>query len=254
MRLTRKGKILHNLLLALLLWGLGWALLGFPAYTAQGMCRQMARTLLLPELQPVLYQQFKPRSRMNEKESCHLVLARSGETYVGFCYAQRGLRSGLDYRRPVKMDHGAVALPFRGTLYLAGDFAQAEGAELCMRIQPVSQYLDAEGEVVETVYAEERQLRFAGEKAGEELFTFRYRDDSLWPEDGPLWFLPDHETPERAEEPEVLIDDYRVYVEGSSGGGWLHADIPLEVRLYDGEGRLLRTLNFQADTYEFDNR
>lgn len=254
MGLTRKGKILRNLLLALLLWAVSWAALDFPAYTTRGMCDQMARSLLLPELQPIYTRHDRPRKRMiGEEESAHLVIARSGETYVSFRYLQRGLCSSMDYgHHPPKMGNGALAMPYRGTMYVAGDFSGVEQAELCMKIQPFTMYYE-EQEWQETVKEEERQFRFTGEKQGEELFTFRYRDDSLWPNESLLFFLSNEEDPERREEPEALIYAYRNRQVGETDGGWLHVDIPLEVRLYDGGGKLLDTLEFQVDTYEFSN-
>ena len=90
---------------------------------------------------------------------------------------------------------------------------------------------------------------FQGEKAGEELFLFRYRSDEphLWPE-----LVP------RAErELEDVVDLwYRSYRKGEEGGashGLLHDDVPVRVTLYDEAGTALETLNLSVDTYELHN-
>lgn len=244
MRLTRGQKIIRNMLLCLLLWGLVYAMLGFPPYTVRGMLDRMERQCFLSDLEllvvhkePSIYQ-YKPFNR-------HLtyLIARSGDTYVSTVYCRQGLEVELDYHwEPNKVSRDALCTAWNGTLYVAGEFTEAASAVAEVTAQRTSRTYDPDTEEYELDLGEKKRFSYSGEKINEAVFAFCYRDGDV----GPAYWPPEDGTGLE----EVSYEWYSGYTKGYGGRGILHVDLPVVVTLYGADGSVLDTLELSIDNYE----
>ena len=107
---------------------------------------------------------------------------------------------------------------------------------------------DPDTQAFEITYGAGRTFSYEGEKAGEELFTFRYR---IGDRVGRFWY-------DRIPEEDYGLEEaayrwYRCYTRGEGGFSWVHADLPVKVTLYDGDGAVLGKLELTIDTYELSD-
>lgn len=242
-RLNRKQKIVRNLLVCALLAACVWAALGCPPYTVRGMCRQVARDYFLEDLEPVYVRREKVQysgddlSRLNT-----FVLARSGETYVGFQFQRHGLQNSRYYLMyEGKMANGALCTAWGGMLYAAGPFADAASATAVVTARQQYADLGADGPAVE--------FTLEGEKLGNETFAFPYISSEhfitrFWDRRG--------EVPGPEEEVDLLDAITLWYWEADESGGYslLNADLPCVVTLYGEDGGVLDVLELEAGVYE----
>lgn len=250
-RLNRKQKIARNLLLCGLLWLAVYAMLGFPPYTVRGMLDRIERRYFLSDLEPLLVERSsREYSYQFYKEHDTYLLARSGDTYLYTMYSRSLLRVLPEYGRNLKMGHGALCTARDGNIYVAGHFENAVSATAQVTAERTIQIYDPDtGTGQLTRGPEIRVFTLQGEKAGEELFTFRCRNGEhrdRFPEDLPEteWDLED-----------IANLWFRSYRSGEetderSGYGLLYADLPVHVTLYDENGAVLDTLDLTIDTYE----
>ena len=244
MRLTRGQKTLRNALLCILLAALVYAMLGFPPYTVRGMLDRVERRYLLSDLEPVLVVRDSWRYSNNflPHHVTHLI-ARTGDTYVSTEFTRHGLEVRPEYRRNLAMSRDALCLGLNGTLYVAGDFAGAASASLEVTAQRTTRTYDPETEEYELTLGERKTFTYSGEKDGDALFTFDYREDGPdnWGAWGPYTGLE-----------AAAHNWYSVYPKGASDGvrGVLHGDLPVKVTLYDEAGGVLDTLELSIDNYE----
>ncbi|MDY5612608.1 hypothetical protein [Dysosmobacter sp.] len=248
---NRTDRIIRNLLICVLIGAVFYACLGFPPYTVKGMCRQMERDYLLEEPLEPLYSLRDNSRYTNDHARYTFVVARSGDTYLSFQYEQNFLQNWRYYQHVFpQMSNSVLCAGRNGVLYVAGPFGNVASATAQVTVEKTTRIFDPDtGEQWTTRGPDTQTFTFQGEKAGEELFLFRYRSDEphLWPE-----LVP------RAErELEDVVDLwYRSYRKGEEGGashGWLHDDVPVRVTLYDEAGTALETLNLSVDTYELHN-
>ena len=244
---NRTYRIIRNLLICLLTGAVLYACLGFPPYTVKGMCRQMERDYLLEEPLEPLYSLRDNSRYTNDHAQYTFVVARSGDTYLSFQYEQN-----WRYYQHVfsKMSNSVLCTGRNGVLYVAGPFGNAASAAAQVTVEKTTRIFDPDtGEQWTTRGPETQTFTFQGEKAGEELFFFRYRssESHLWPE-----LVPGEER-----ELEDVVDLwYRSYRKGEEGGashGWLHDDVPVQVTLYDEAGAEMETMDLSVDTYELHN-
>lgn len=252
--MRRKQKIFRNLLGCLLLGACAYALLGFPPYTVRGMCRQMERDYLLQEpLEPIYV--LKDSSRyVNDHARYTYVLARSGNTYISFQYEQNFLQNWRYYQHIApKMSNGTLCTARDGILYIVGPFEGVSSATAEITAEKTLVLYDPDTEERRMVKGPETwTFTLQGEKEGEELLVFRYRngEPDLFPE----------QVPETQQDLEDISDLwYRIYRIGeeedtSAGHGLLHADLPVHVTLYKGFGDFVDTLDLTVDTYELHER
>ena len=244
MRLNRGQKTIRNLALCALLAALVYAMLGFPPYTVRGMLDRVERLYLLPDLEPVLVEKSSRRYTGNffAQHTTHLI-ARTGDTYVSTEFTRRGLEVQTEYRRGLTIGRGALCTAVNGTLYVAGDFAEAASASVEVTAQRTTRMYDPETEEYELTLGEEKTFSYQGEKTGDNLFSFYYReeDPDTWGGWGPSTGLEG-----------AAYRWYSVYTKGASDGGRgiLHADLPVKVTLYDEAGGTLDTLELSIDNYE----
>lgn len=250
MRLNRKQKILRNLILSVLLSLVFYACLGFPVYTVKDMCRQMAQTYLLEEPVEPLYilRERNPSHYDNQSPRYTFVVARSGDTYISFQYERNFLKSSPDIRVTPKLSNGALCTGRNGTLYVAGPFAEAASATAEVRTEKTLVIFDPDTDTrTVTRGPEQRTFTYQGEKVGDELFTFRYRDEDHMP----AWT---GRVPESEYDLENVASEWyigRLVDAGEDGGhSLLHADLPVRVTLFDEAGGVLETLDLTVDTYE----
>ena len=247
--MRRKQKIFRNLLGCLLLSACAYALLGFPPYTVRGMCRQMARDYLLREpLEPIYVLEDSSRY-VNDHARYTYVLARSGNTYLSFQYEQNFLQNWRYYQHIApKMSNDTLCTARDGILYIAGPFEGVSSATAEVAAEKTLVLYDPDTEERRAVRGPEvRTFTLQGEKEGEELLVFHYRngEPDLFPE----------QVPETQQDLEDVSDLwYRIYLgeeeDISAGHGLLHMDLPVHVTLYDASGVLLDTLDLTVDTYE----
>lgn len=253
LRLNRKQKILRNLLVCGLMGLAVYAMLGFPPYTVRGMLARTEREYLLSDLEPILVER-KTRKYSNEVFQWHdtYLLARTGDdTYLYTMYSRRLLKVRAEYRRNLKMGKGALCAARDSTLYVAGPFQNVAAATAEVTAQKTTQYYTQVTDTRETVRGETRTFTFQGEKMGEELFAFRYQEDGDW-----NWWNLDDVPESEYNLANVARMWYRGYLkdpadesEGQSRGV-LHADLPVHVTLYGGDGAVLDTLDLTVDNYE----
>lgn len=244
MRLSRGQKIVRNLLVCGLLWGLVYAMLDFPPYTVRGMLDQMERQCLLSDLEPVLVRKTTVayENRFFKRRFTHLI-ARSGDTYVSAAYRREGLEAKVDYRwEGFHVSRDALCTAWDGTLYVAGDFTEAASAAAEVTVQRTTRIYDPDTEEYEIIIGEQKTFSYPGEKINDEVFSFYYREkegDYRW----------DWESDFGLEGASVKW--YSGYVKGNTGGGRgiLHSDLPVKVTLYDTDGGVLDTLELSIDNY-----
>lgn len=246
--LNRKQKILRNLLACGLLGLAVYAMLGFPPYTVRGMLARAEREYLLSDLEPVLAERtestYSTGILHDTDYNTHLLARTAEDTYIYVWYRRNFLKvRELD----MKMGRGALCTAVDGTLYVAGPFQNAAAATAEVTAQKTTQYVTQATDTRETVRGETRTFTLQGERAGEALFTFRYRG-----EDHRSYDVPESEYDlENAAEAwySVYLKDPADEAEGQ-GRGILHADLPVHVTLYGGDGAVLDTLDLTVDNYE----
>lgn len=244
MKLNRGQKTVRNLTLCALLGVLIYTMLGFPPYTVQGMLDRVERQYLLSDLEPVLVERDSWRYG-NDFLAHHVtyLIARTGDTYVSTDFTRHGLEVRPEYRRSLNMSCGALCMGLNGTLYVAGDFANAASASVEVTACRTTRTYVPETEEYELTLGEKKTFAYQGEKVSDALFSFYYREDDpdTWGAWGPNIGLEG-----------AARNWYSVYSKGASDGsrGILHADLPVRVTLYDGEGGTLDTLDLSIDNYE----
>lgn len=245
---NRTYRIIRNLLICLLIGAVFDACLGFPPYTVKGMCRQMERDYLLEEPLEPLYSLGDNSRYTSDHARYTFVVARSGDTYLSFQYEQNFLQNWRYYQHVFpKMSNSVLCTGRNGVLYVAGPFGKAASAAAQVTVEKTTRIFDPDtGEQWTTRGPETQTFNFQGEKAGEELFLFRYRsgEPHLWPE-----LVPGAER-ELEDVVDLWYRDYRKGEEGGASHGWLHADVPVQVTLYDEAGAVLETLDLTVNTYE----
>lgn len=216
---SRMGKILRNLIAAVLLWGILWSLLGFPPYTLRGMCRRVQRAYFLGELTPVYTLRDGDWLNMNTYG-----IARDGEDYVSFEYEQYLLQNRASVSRQTRLGKGFLCQARLGTIYGAGTaFRQAETAEA----------------VVET---SGKTFTLPGKRLGEEVFAFDYLAEN-------------HRNAQLSEVPWQDLDlrnavELWYWDRTVSGNTLRHEEIPCTLTLYDSRGEILETMETQVETYD----
>lgn len=242
--MSRGQKTIRNLLLCALLWALVYAMLGFPPCTVRGMLDRVERQYLLSDLEPVLVEKSSRRYTGNflaQHTTC--LIARTGDTYVSTEFTRRGLEVQTEYRRGLTMSRGALCAAVNGTLYAAGDFAEAASATVEVTARRTTQVYDPETEEYKLTLGEEKTFSYQGEKVSDNLFSFYYReeDPDTWGVWGPSTGLEG-----------AAYRWYSAYTKGDRDGGRgiLHADLPVKVTLYDEAGGTLDTLELSIDNYE----
>ena len=238
MRLTRGQKTLRNALLCILLAALVYAMLGFPPYTVRGMLDRVERRYLLSDLEPVLVE--KSSMRYSNRFLAHHVtylIARTGDTYISTDFTRHGLEVWPEYRRSLNMSRGALCMGLNGTLYVAGEFADAASASAEVTAQRTTRMYDPDTEEYELIIGERKTFTYQGGKASDALFAFRLREGTGWDSGGLE---------------EVSREWYSARVIGDTSGakGILHRDLPVRVTLYDEAGGILDTLELAIDNYE----
>ena len=247
----RGRKTLRNLLLCLLLWLAVYAMLGFPPYTVEGMLDRAERRYLLSNLEPVLVKRSE-RRYSNELFSWHTtyLLARSGDTYLWTNFDRHLLEvSQENWMASPKLCRGALCTALDGTLYIAGPFEDAVSARIEVTTEKVTQVFDPDTEEYQITLKEGRTFTYEGEKVSDALFSCRYRQ-------GERIFWLDDRIPEKDYDLAAAAHNwYRCYTKGDGdGSSWVHAELPVKVTLYGGDGRVLDVLELSMDTYELDDR
>ncbi len=246
MRLNRTGKIARNLLLCLLLGGCVYAMLGFPPYTLEGMCRRVQKEYLLPaEVEPlyVLEEAHKYSDDWFNRQYT-FVLARSGENWLAFQYDRNGLQNSSTYARQTVIQRDAFCTARDGTMYVIGPLGEAASARAAVTAEKHIAVYDEATETYQEVDSDEtRTFTFQGEKLAPEVFAFRYRS-------GSFTFFPEN-IPEADWDLEIIAQMwYRNSVPGENSYGLRHADLPCQVTLYDAAGQVLDTLDLTVETYD----
>lgn len=226
MRLNRTGKLIRNLLVCLLLWMGVWAMLDFPPYTLEGMCRRVQREYLLEEVEPVyVLREGHKYSGDVMNRMYTFVIARSGEDYISFQYDQYLLQNRRRYTRQARLGKGVLCEARLGTIYVAGPFQEAASATA----------------VVETTG---KTFTLEGRRLGDQVFGFAYENENHMRADF-------REIP--WEELDLLHAVELWYwddIEGGKGRSLRHEEIPCTVTLYDGDGAPLDTLELEVETYD----
>ena len=153
-----------------------------------------------------------------------------------------------EYGRNLKMGSGALCTARDGILYIAGPFEGVSSATAEVTAEKTLVLWDPDTEERRVVKGPEaRTFTLQGEKEGEELLVFHYRngEPDLFPE----------QVPEAQQDLEDVSDLwYRIYLgeeeDISAGYGLLHMDLPVHVTLHGESGVLLDTLDLTVDTYE----
>lgn len=241
MKLNREQKTARNLVLCALLGALVYALLGFPPYTIRGMLDRVERQYLLSDLEPVLVEKSS-RRYSNDFFPWHTtyLLARTGDTYVCTSSSRHLLGVWPERYRYLKMNREALCTAIDGTLYVAGSFEEAVSATAEVTLERTTQVYDPETEECETTYGEQRTYAYQGEKVNSQVFSFRYREEGDFRHDYTSLIS-------------LASQWYRFYRKGEGGYSILHADVPVKVTLYGGDGEVLETLEQTVDNYEFDS-
>lgn len=122
---NRRKRTVRNLLAAVLLLLLTWALTGFPALTKGMLARQVARRNLLPQAEVV----YQDRDRQGHRQ----MYLQSGEDFLRFSYSRNILVYGNWEADLFRGDQGMICLPESqepGVFLALGDLAGGEQAEL----------------------------------------------------------------------------------------------------------------------------
>ena len=227
--MNRKQKILRNLLLSALLCLAIHAVMGFPPYTVGGMCRQVERDYLLEDVEPLYIRREKQKySGEMFSRGYTYVIARSGEYYIPFLYERDILRNSRRESYDTEVTRGTLCAAWKGMLYVAGDFAGIERAQITVS---ASNGTDV------------REFSFAGERLHESLFGICYSEDELG------WIRLEETPVEEMDLAQIARYWYRT-PSGANGYSYDHAELPVRVDLYDGGGELVRTLEMTVGTYE----
>lgn len=243
MKWNRGQKTARNLALCALLAALVYAMLGFPPYTVRGMLDRVERVWLLSDLEPLLVER-KSFRYSDELFAWHTtyVLARTGDTYVCVSASRHFLEVQPERGRNLKMSRGALCTAIDGNLYVTGSFEAAASAAAEITLERITQVYDPDTEECETTVGERRTYTYQGEKVNDEVFSFRYREEGQNRHD-------------YTSLTSLSSQWYRHYRKGDLDGGYgiLHADVPVKVTLYGGDGDVLETLELSVDNYEFDS-
>lgn len=244
MKWNRGQKTIRNLILCALLGALVYTMLGFPPYTVRGMLDRVERRYLLSNLEPVLVKKISWRYDNNflaHHATC--LIARTGDTYVSTEFTRHDLEVQTEYRRGLTMSRGALCTAVDGTLYVAGDFAEAASASVEVTAQRTSRTYDPETEEYELALGQRKTFAYPGEKVSDSLFSFYYREED--PDDWGVWGR-------KTGLEGAAYDWYSAYTKGDRDGGRgiLHGDLPVKVTLYDEAGGVLDTLELSIDNYE----
>lgn len=220
-RLSRKARILRNLVLSLLAGVVLYVAMGCPPYTVKGMVDRMARQYLLPNLKPVyvVKDSYKYDSDYLWGRHYTYIIARSGEDYLAFQYNTHLWESGLFVARFPVLSQDAFCAARMGVLYAA-----APGIR------------DA-AFATATVETTRRTFTYTGERLGDEVFGFSYKEDQG----------PDLET---AVDAEYREDEYSYTGQGGTVSGYtrVDADLPVTVTLYGEQGEVVDTLHLTVST------
>ena len=248
MKGNRGQKTIRNLTLCALLGVLVYTMLGFPPYTVRGMLDRVERLYLLSDLEPVLVEKSSLRYSNNFlAHHATYLIARTGDTYVSTEFTRHGLEVQPEYRRGLTMSRDALCTALDGTLYVAGDFTEAASASVEVTAQRTTRTYDPKTEEYELTLGEKKTFAYPGEKVSDALFSFSYREEDA--ESWGAWASDD--SLEGA-----ANNWYSVYYNLMSDGGRgiLHADLPVQVTLYGGDGQALDTLELFVDNYELWNQ
>ncbi|MCI8841972.1 hypothetical protein [Oscillibacter sp.] len=242
--MNRGKKTVRNLALCALLGALVYTMLGFPPYTVRGMLDRVERLYFLSDLEPVLVE--KGSMRYDSDFFAHhttYLIARTGDTYVSADFTRHGLEVWPQYRRNLAMSRDALCTGANGTLYVAGNFAEAASASVEVTAQRTTRTYDPETEEYELTLGEQKTFAYPGEKVSDDLLSFYYReeDPDTWGAWGPNTGLEG-----------AAYNWYSTYHKGAPDGsrGVLHGDLPVKVTLYDEAGGVLDTLELTIDNYE----
>lgn len=243
MKLNRGQKTARNLALCALLGALVYAMLGFPPYTVRGMLDRLEREYFLSDVEPLLVERESYRSS-SDLFARHItyVLARSGDTYVCASWCRDFLEVRPQLGRNLEMSRGSLCTALDGNLYVLGSFEEAASAAAEVTLERTTQIFDPETEECETTFGERRTYTYQGEKVNGEVFRFRYREEG------------EHRW-DYVSLTSLASEWYRRYQKGDWDDGYsiLHADLPVRVTLYGGDGEVLETLELTVDSYEFSN-
>lgn len=245
MKLTRRSRLLCDLLAALCLGLLALAQWQFPPFTVHGMCREVGRMLLMttPE---TIYVEQELSPRYNGSRDWHTtVIARSGDTWVGFQYGRSGLRPWeLRYPTPFALEKGPMVLSANGKLYLAGDFpAEAVAVRGEAIATPTKRTFLADGTWTEKEYGEPVVFPLAGEAVAEGVFLLPYQDSDRY-----------GDATEDIQLGQFIRENYMELSELSTGYAIAHEEVPLTFTLLDADGRELQTLHLTLGTYDLMER
>lgn len=217
--LSRKGRIVRNLLLSILAALMLYIAMGFPPYTVGGMVDRMERRFLLPDLEPVFVLEDPHTYSSDHLPGRHYtyIIARAGESdYLAFQYDTHLWSSELFVSRPPVLEQGAFCAARIGTIYAAAP-AMAKAASATAVVQTRNE-----------------TFTFSGERLGDEVFGFFYR----------------------TEEPnlETAVDfAYREdFQSGPNGYSYSlqNVEVPVLVTLYDEGGKTLDTFDLTVSTMD----
>ena len=242
MRLNRGQKTARNLLLCALLGALVYATLGFPPCTVRGMLARTERRYLLSDLEPVLVvkKTFRYSDEFIPWRTTYL-FARTGDAYVCTSWSRHFLEVQQQRGRAPNISRDALCTAIDGNLYVLGSFEEASSAAVEVTVERTTQVYDPETEECETTFGEKKTYTYPGEKVNGEAFRFRYREEGE--------HLHDYTSLTS-----LSSQRYRFYQKGERDGySILHADLPVRVTLYGGDGEVLETLELTVDNYEFSS-
>ena len=127
MKLNRKQKICRNFLVCLLLCLATHAAMGFPPYTVEGMCAQVARDYLLPEAEPIYVHTEKHKYSGDVFNRTYTyVIARCEDHYLAFLYDRDLLINRREAFYGVELEQDVLCTARKGMLYAAGDFGEED--------------------------------------------------------------------------------------------------------------------------------
>ena len=230
MRLNRKQKIVRNMALCILMVLGIYAAMDFPPYTVDAMCRRMQANNLLPslELVYVLKEKHSYSGEMFQRRFTYII-GRSGDYFVSFQYDWYLLNNQWDRSREVEIAEGTLCTARNGTMYIAGDFADAAAATAVVRAE--------KGEKV-------REFTLEGEKLTDEVFGF---DVSA----GEGYFpFQEENVPEDEKSLAALARYWYRTSTGDRGYSLDHAELPVTLILYDESGAVIDTRALTIGTYD----
>lgn|GEM_PF-5420635 len=221
-RLSRKTRIVRNLLLSVLSAAVLYAAMDFPPYTVDAMMDRMRRNYLMPDLEPVYVLEDSHTYSDDHFPGRHYtyIIARSGEDYLAFQYDTHLWSSELFVARSPVLSEGSFCAARIGVLYAAAP-AMANAATATAAVETLTETFVLEGE------------RLSGE-----VFSFPYRNGTG----------PDLSTA-------VDFAYLENYQSGPNGYSYSleKADIPVTVTLYDDAGRIQDTLSLTVSTYDINS-